>query len=141
VTASAELTSGSPNEGQDLQTLIFGSCSDSAMTCKTMVSAFVREILHRTNVPSGTFSPVAALFESSDICMTFWQLFEGVQTVSSLSLSRESLKKVSFRRSNDPSIGTQQSVFSENRIVAILDCDLRMALDEKRQHFFSPLKY
>jgi hypothetical protein len=88
-----------------------------------------------------SFSTVAALFETSEIRRTLWQLFDGVEIFSSLFLNRECLKKVSLRRSNDRAIGTQQSVFSENPIVEILGCDRRMTFKESRLHFFSPLKY
>jgi hypothetical protein len=49
---------------------------------KQSFSAFVREILDRTNVPSLTLSSVIARFKSPDIGRIFCQMFEGVQTLS-----------------------------------------------------------
>jgi hypothetical protein len=90
----------------------FGSSSDSLMTWKAQrFSPFIREILHRTNVPSWTLSIVAAGFESPDIGRAFCQMLESLQTFRRPSVEsgkvEESLLTTIKRSSNRYSIKTR----------------------------------
>jgi hypothetical protein len=71
---------------------------------KSSLFAFVRETLHRTNIPSPTLGNSAARFESPYIGRTFCEMFKGVQTINERFIEpgkvQEPLSRTMKRSSN-----------------------------------------